>query len=167
VYCSPIDVRNALTPGAGSQDISTAANLTDEQINDAIEQADSRINGYLPSGYTVPTVTLENALVVAVPPIRYWSRDIAAYLATLTFKRNKNVPADEPVRLRYDDAMAELLLVLKGQFELPTDATAEDDGLGDVAVYNQYTGSLFGTSDFALTYDTSVRPYDRAARDGF
>ncbi len=165
MYSAPIDVRNALTPGATSVDPSTGAGLSDEQIDDAIRQADSRIDGYLPEGYVVPTEQNENDLTTAVPPIRYWSRDIAAYLATLTYYRNKNLPQDEPVRLRYIDTMNELLLVSKGIFELPSSAGVDDGLEGDVFVYNQYQGSLFGAEDFLLTDQPNMRAYDRAARD--
>lgn len=150
MYSSPIDVRNALTPGATSVDPTTGAGLSDEQIDDAIRQADSRINGYLPTGYVVPTETVENGLVVAIAPFRYWSRDIAAYLATLTYKRNKDVPQDEPVRLRYTDAMGDLILVSRGTFELPAMPSNPTALVGDVFVYNQYEGRLFGPEDFAL-----------------
>jgi phage gp36-like protein len=167
VYCSPIDVRNALTPGATSDDPTTSAGLSDEQIDDAINQADARIRGYLPAGYVVPMMTLENNLTVATPIIRYWSRDIAAYLATLTFNRSMDVPQDEPVRLRYNDAMADLMLVAKGMFELPPETG--DTALPseeNVFVYNQYQGQLFGPEDFSLaTAGTGLSIYQLRARD--
>jgi len=165
-YSSPIDVRNALTPGAASTDPSTAGGLSDEQIDDAIAQADARINGYLPADYTVPMITLENDLQVASSPFRFWSRDIAAYLATLTYKRNKDVPLDEPVRLRYTDTMADLLAVSRGTYQLPDDGVTDGD-LGEVFVYNQYEGQLFGPSDFYLAPVTGygMTEYQRRARD--
>lgn len=165
MYCSPIDVRNALTPGATSTDPSTGAGLSDEQIDDAIRQADSRINGYLPSDYIVPTETLENTLIVSTPPFRYWSRDIAAYLATLTYRRSKDLSQDDPVRLRYQDTMLELGLVAKGVFELPPSSGSEDVASGDVFVYNQYQGQLFGPKDFALAPVDGISYYQRAIHD--
>jgi phage gp36-like protein len=153
MYCTVFDVRNALTPGAVA-DATTAASLDDAQITDAINEADSRINTYLPSDYTVPQTSVQQGdpvatFVVAPDIIRFWSRDIAAYLATLTYKKHMNVPEDDPVRLRYEMAMEALRLAKDGKITLPPDANAEDD-LGNVFVYNQYTGNLFGAEDFLL-----------------
>ena len=166
MYCTVEDVRNALTPGAVYTDPSTAAQLQNGQIEDAIRQADSRINGYLPAGYVAPTVTLENADVVGVPPFRYWSRDIAAYLATLTYRRSKDLSQDDPVRLRYTDTMLELQLVAKGVFELPPSTAPGGPLDGDVFVYNQYQGQLFGPEDFALAPSSGgMTQYQRAIHD--
>lgn len=154
MYCTVFDVRNALTPGAAASDATTAASLGDAQITDAINEADSRINSYLPGDYSVSATTIQQgdppqAFSVAPDLIRFWSRDIAAYLATLTYKKHMNVPEDDPVRLRYEMVMETLRLVRDGKINLPADADATDD-LGDVFVYNQYTGNLFGADDFLL-----------------
>lgn len=154
MYSTVTDVRNALTPGAVSTDASTASSLEDAQIIDAIVEADSRIKTYLPDGYTVTEVTIQQgdppaAFIVAPDTIRFWSRDIAAYLATLTYKRHQNVPEDDPVRLRYEMAMEALRLARDGKINLPVDETATDD-VEDIVVYNQYTGNLFGADDFLL-----------------
>lgn len=156
MYSSVVDVRNALTPGASSTDVGTAASLGNSQIEDAIQQADAKIDEYVPSGYTVPMQNVQQGeplapVSVAVSPIRWWSRDIAAYLATLTFKRNQDVSPDDPVRLRFNLAMQSLTAVRDGDINLPPDANSGDDTAGDVFVHNHYTGTLFGTSDFDLS----------------
>lgn len=156
MYSSVFDVRNALTPGADTADKSTAAGLTDAQIEDAIAEADAVINAYCSDGYIVPLMDVtisEDPLVVAslaVQPLRFWSRDLAAYLATLTFKRNKDVPENDPVRLRYTMIMEMLRMVRAGKMNLPLDATP-DTGPGTVSTHNLYTGNLFGAEDFELT----------------
>lgn len=169
MFSSVIDVRTALTPGAVSGDNSTASKLEDEQIADAIAEADSRIVSYLPDGYTIPTQQVQQGEGDDPPPpttlahnlIRFWSRDIAAYLATLTFKRNKDVSENDPVRLRYNAAMADLVRVTKGELTLPEDEDPSDDGLGDVVVYNQYEGRMFGLEDFDLVSGYGHREYYR------
>lgn len=177
MYCAPFDVRNALTPGAVTGGNDTASSLTDEQILDAIAEADARISTYLPAGYTVPMVDTTIPVVGSEPPatsnvrvahnvFRFWSRDIAAYLATLTFKRNKDVSENDPVRLRYNAAMTDLTAVAKGQLQLPPDDDATDDGEGEVSVYNQYEGQMFGLDDFGLTSSPGRRVYDRRIHDG-
>ena len=155
MYSSVYDVRNALTPGADPADKSTAAGLDDGQLADAIVEADSTVNSYLPDDYTVALTTVQQGTPpvdaeVGTQPVRFWSRDIAAYLATLTFKRNKNVPDDDPVRLRFNLAMDALRAVRAGKINLPVDASASDDVLG-LSIYNLYEGTLFGPDDFQLT----------------
>lgn len=157
MYCTVLDVRNALTPGADPADGTTASSLSDDQIIDAVNEADARINTYLPANYTPPTETIQIgdppvAAIVAVGMVRYWSRDIAAYLATLTYKKHQNVPEDDPVRLRYNSAMQSLLEVREGKIILPPDADTGDDVFpGEVVVHNSYEGTLFGPEDFSLT----------------
>lgn len=153
MFSSVFDVRNALTPGADEADTSTAASLEDYQIFDAIEQADSRIQGYLPAGYVVgeQTVTVPpDVYDVAVSPFRWWSRDIAAWLVTLTFRRNKDLPVDDPIRLRYEATMVELGMVAEGTFNLPPSSEALPADAYGVVVENLYEGTLFGPEDFNL-----------------
>jgi phage gp36-like protein len=170
MYSLTQDVRLALTPGAVSSDKTTAAGLDENQLIDAINQADAKINGYVPDGYTVPMVTLPNedpevVVQVAANPFRFWSRDIAAYLATLTFKRNADVTADDPVRLRYEATMADLLLVRQGDYTLPPSA-GEAAVDGEISIHNLYEGNLFGPSDFALSTQSGMRTYEIRTHDG-
>lgn len=150
------DVRNALTPGAVETDTTTAASLSDEQLADAIAEADSRIQSYLPQDYTVPTVMVEygdppEPAQVAFSTIRFWSRDIAAYFATLTYNRGRTVNEDDPVRLRYNAVMETLREVRDGKISLPPDAdTTDDTHPGAVVVHNRYEGDLFSMDDFGL-----------------
>lgn len=164
-FSSVIDVRLALTPGAKRVDNETASGFVDAQILDAIAEADGIIKSYLARYYQIDTSETQQVdptasagsppvnVEVAEYPVRGWSRDIAAYLATLTFMRNKDVKEDDPVRLRYGLAMANLDLVRKREIILnsddfpPVDNAASSSG---VFVENLYDGTLFGPEDFSL-----------------
>lgn len=152
MYCTVSDVRNALAPGGdASRPGGTAASLTDEQLVDAIREADTVIDLHLSSRYTIPLDEVEGeATTVAPQPVRFWSRNIAAYLATLTFSRNRNIPVDEPVRLRYDQTMQYLVAVRDGRSDLNLPPVAPNTGPSDVEVINAYEGTLFGADDFHI-----------------
>lgn len=165
MYSSVLDVRNALTPGAVSTDNSTAASLGDAQITDAILEADAKVDTYLPAGYTVPVQTVSQGdppadVSVAHNLIRFWSRNIAAYLATLTYKKNKDVVADDPVRLRYEMTLEDLKQVRSGVILLPTDASTADD-ISYLSIYNQYDGTMFAPEDFDLATVPGTTVYYR------
>lgn len=145
MYSTVQDVRSALFPGAGAEpttDLSTAASLPDEQIESAINEADSMVNTYLsvPGDYTI---SMDGD--TATTPVRYWSRNIAAYLATLTFRRGKDLPQDDPVRLRYTDTVNLLIAIRDGKTGNPLDPVGAGGG---IEVLNQYDGNLFSPGDF-------------------
>jgi phage gp36-like protein len=144
-------VRNALAPGA-SEDTDTAASFDDAQLNDAIKEADSVVDTYVYSLYSIPMdpdATPPSS--VAVYPVRAWSRDIAAYLATLTFRKSKDMLPDDPVRLRYLYVMEILQKIADGSLRpnLPPPASDVNTGQG-VFVYNLYPGRLFTAADVFL-----------------
>lgn len=148
------DVRGSLAPEG--QEAGTAATLDDDRLWDAIKQADSMIDSYA-SKYTIPRVEEFIAeegktITIAPAPVRYWSRDIAAYLATLTFKRSQDVTVDDPVRLRFNLAMSELVAIRDGRATLPFPLKNALTNSALPVVINQYTGSLFRPADFNLAY---------------
>lgn len=158
MYSTVFDVRNALTPGADSADSTTAAMLQDDQIEDAILEADAMIDTYLATGYAVPTVditrtveSVEKTFTVGKGPFRWWSRDIAAYLATLTYRRNKDIAEEDPIRLRFAMVLTMLEGIKSGETTIPVD---DDGNLGqtgqDVFAYPYYEGNLFDTESFGL-----------------
>lgn len=158
MYSSRTDVRSALFPGADSgmptEDKSTAASLPNLQIDLAIQEADSIIDTYLgvPSSHSVPRDPDDDT--VAVTPVRYWSRNIAAYLATLTFRKGKDLGRDDPVRLRHDDTIALLAMIRDGKTANPLpDPVDPNAAAGDAVGMNLYKtdqpgGGLFSPSDF-------------------
>lgn len=164
MYCTVTDVRNALAPGGdASRPGGTAASLEDSQIEDAIREADGIIDLHVSLRYSVPEVILTSTstvegeevtitITVGQQPARYWSRNIAAYLASLTFSRNRNIPEDEPVRLRYAQTMAQLQAVRDGLANLDFPPPGGEDAPydGDPTVFNTYLGHLFDARDFHL-----------------
>lgn len=157
MYCTVRDVKNALAPVETTQ--GTAVSVNDEQLVDAINEADSIIRSMIGLIYSIPTGTTPvvpatvppSTWSVAVEPVRYWSRDIAAYLATLTYKRNQDVSQDDPVRLRFNLAMQALLAVRNGDSQLPFPPAELPEGWDPgVAVFNMYEGNLFTAADFGL-----------------
>lgn len=171
-YCTVKDVRTALTAGAVKE---FAAELEDWQITDAIDAAEGVINTYTSARYTIPVIEIEeedpdnpgNTIVneVAVSPIRYWTRDVAAWYCVLTHRMSKDISEDDPIRLRRNE-VAEMLKDVrdrKSNLPLPpVDDTQSKDGL---EVFPLYEGTLFDAEDFNLTtdYGDSQR-YIRSAR---
>lgn len=154
-YSTPADVRLALSPAGGG---GTAGSLDDNALNDAINEADALINTYLEIP-EVRTPKVDEA-GVALQPVRWWSRNIAAYLATLTYRRGKDLTADDPVRLRYSQTMALLTDIRDGKMRSPIPLTGNPATGSSVEpqVFNQYTGTLFGPEDFGLS--TTPKIYD-------
>lgn len=145
MYSSVLDVRNALAPGGSESDTTTAASFNPAQLTDAINEADAIIDTHLSLVYAIPQS--DEDPLVAVPPVRWWSRDIAAYLATLTFKRSKDIPADEPIRLRFNLIMAQLVAIRDGKAAVDLPPAG---GESEVYVKNLYEGKMFSPEDFAL-----------------
>src|SRR5688500_18301680 len=126
-YCTGKDVRTALTSGAVKEQ---AASLEDWQIEDAIDQAEGTNNSYIGARYVVPVPTTEieeddpdnpgDVIVneIAAAPIRYWTRDIAAWYCVLTHRMSKDVTEDDPIRLRRNEAILMLTNVMDRRINL-------------------------------------------------
>lgn len=156
-YSTPAEVRLALNPELDPAALDhveeTAAQLSDTQLNDAIAQADSKINLYLALRYATPVAPLDPDADPLVYPeqIRYWSRDLAAYFATLTENRNMPLDPTHPVYLRMLQVQADLKAVNTGAAVLALPAAVPSGGGGDTGVagvVNPYDGPLFGPSDW-------------------
>lgn len=139
-YSQPNDLRNALAPGEWDPPpdpppvTRTAADLSDDQLNTEIDQADQTIDGYISRFYATP-VSDEDA---AKSPVKTWSTNIAAYLATLTNRRGKDLSPNDPVVLRYTQTMVQVLAVNKGAMSLPiTPQSGGSLSAGAGAVLNQ------------------------------
>ena len=159
MYSTVKDVKDALAPTA--QQNGTAATLSDTQIADAINEADAVINTYLGSIYTIPLLPVDPPTdppaSYGQEPVRYWSRDIAAFLATLTFKRNQDVPADDPVRLRFNLAMKMLDDIKNGKTTLPFPPAGGNDGAG-AFVFNTIP-HMFNPLDSGYGWRYGFMPY--------
>lgn len=151
MYATLEDVRLALVTGGGSTDGSSAASLPDDQIIDSIREAQSMVETYVASNFT-----WDRTLEPSVDPVRWLTRDVAAYLATLVYRRGKDLAATDPVALRYAHALRVLSDISTGRVTI-VDPTAPTEAVGEPEAYNLYEGHLFGLSDFSLGYDSSGR----------
>jgi phage gp36-like protein len=145
-YSTKDQVRYALTRDPG-QAQGTAASLGDSQLDDAILEADARIGGRLASRYQIPFVDPAPILVSQI------SRDIAAYLADLSFREVRDYnSALNPVYLRYQDALKLLDQIAEGKVVLPdVPGTVTPSGASEaVIVINQTDIPLFSAQDFGL-----------------
>jgi phage gp36-like protein len=113
-------VRLVLAPD-GDPD-GTAASLSDETINEAIERVGNRVDTFLARRYTLP-------IPAPIPAIlKDLATDIAAYDLTLAYYKSTDITDQDPVIRRYRDARGMLgqlstgLLIL----DLPGDETIDD-----------------------------------------
>lgn len=163
-YCTLRDVRAALTPGADPASNDTAAGFADWQIEDGILEAEGIVNAHILSRYGIPTGEVEEVnpddpdevwvWVVAPSPVRGWTRDIAAWLVTLTHRKSKDIEEDDPVRLRYQMSLDMLVAIRDGKMFLPGSVfpPTEEPSNNSVHIENLYEGELFGPEDFGLGY---------------
>jgi len=150
-YSTPAQVRLALVPSSDGSlpttPTNTAADLSDEQLADAIAEADALIDGYLGAYYAVPV-----AGDPAPHPIDFWSRNIAAYNATLTFRGSQDFSETDPISRRFKDTLDALTSVSKGQLRLQLpDNTSGNSGVQAGPALNPYQGDLFTPDDFDLS----------------
>lgn len=155
MYTTMTKVRQALAPDGtdqanpGSNYQGTAASLGDDAIKDAIRQAGILIDSFIGARYAVPvTVQIpdpEQPTVLTAPgSIPYWARDVAAYYATLVFRRNAPLDPTNPIQLRMNLALAQLASVRDGKSVIPGLDPSAATGLSGVAVVvNPYSGCLF------------------------
>lgn len=156
-YSTPAMVRLALiqtTDGSQPDEpTNTAADLSDAQLNDAIAEADSTIDGYLGAYYEVPVADVNGD---TPHPIDYWSRNLAIYNATIVYRGSMDFAETDPVTRRYNDTMAALQAVAAGRMRLQLpENTSGNSGVETGQVFNPYIGDLWGPEDFDLTQSPS------------
>jgi hypothetical protein len=141
LYTTIDDLRSALSPGGDDTDRGSAASLSDDDLRDAIVEAQSEVDARVPGEPFVEGT--------APPVVSAVTRDIAAYLATLTHRRGDPVPADDPVQLRYNRAKGILTDIGSGKIEL----SGAPDPTAEAFVENAYEGDLFTLDDLRLGID--------------
>ena len=152
-YSTPAMVRLALIPTTdGSQPDTpsdTAADLSDEQLTDAIAEADSIIDGYIGAYYAVPVA--DNADGSVPHPLDYWSRNLAVYNATLVYRGSMDFAETDPITRRYADTIAQLQAVAAGRvrLQLPENSSG-NSGVEAGAPLNPYVGDLWDPEDFDI-----------------
>lgn len=152
MYATANDVRLAVARDPSRPN--STADLGDDQLDEAIENAQSQIDGYLRGRYTLPFQEPYPALVKSL------TIDIAAYLAGLNWYQETELLASDPLALRYARAMALLKSVACGEIELDAgDGGAPISGTENTmgAPINRYDGTMFGLSDFGLGYGCGNR----------
>jgi phage gp36-like protein len=95
----------------------TAAQLSDAQLTLALQAASNRVSVYAGNVY-------DSSTPQSVPPDIFHdlTLDLAAFWATVTYLKNKEMPQNHPVLLRYKDAQGVLNAVRDGKLRL--DVTA-------------------------------------------
>jgi phage gp36-like protein len=140
-YLDPADVRLIL---AGTENAAgTAASLTDNDLTDAISEAQDEVDGRLAARYDTP-FTDPPTVVVNI------TRDIAAYLATLTYRRGDPIQPGETIQLRYNRAQNLLSQAANGTFPLPLPGGGGDEAAAANVVNNPTSGDLWTEQDFHL-----------------
>jgi phage gp36-like protein len=141
-YCSVADVRNALVQDGQTTGTNTAADMDDDTITDAIKEASTVVDTYVGGPYgpgdSVPDMVI------------YWTRDIASFLATCTWRKSKDFAAMDPVLLRYQQAIGRLAGIFTGTTAMPSSQMPTADVFGGIA-FNWYDFTLFEPWDFDLT----------------
>ena len=141
-----------LTPDATFPNpVDSAAGLSDEQLNDAISQAEAKIDSYLGARYAVPVAPIDPTVPTVFPePISSWAADIAAYRATLTWLRNMPLEPTSPIYLRYADTLRDLTTARDGKsiLDLPP-STPVNTGEGFAGVVDDGGWScIFDANDW-------------------
>jgi phage gp36-like protein len=154
-YTTPDEVRAVLSAG-GSADTNSAAGLSDELLLGAITDARVEIDARIAVRYPSPFDDPDASDPKPVPPlVARVNRDIAAYLATLTFLRGAPLSADSPVALRYVASQNLLGGIAKGTVTLDLPGGREEDQPaenvnGGATVVNTYDGSMFTAAGFGI-----------------
>jgi hypothetical protein len=145
-YVDPATVRRALDPDSdgtaeGSSN-STAATLDDGELGIAIEGAQSEVDAKTPGApfdlSAVPQLVID------------LTRDVAAYLATLTYFKGNPLDRDDPVRLRYERAKGLLADLGAGKANVGGETGTDT---AEAAVVNPYEGDLWVMDDLGLGPD--------------
>jgi len=135
------DVRIALVDMGDIVDTNTAADMDDSTITDAIAEASAQVDVFIGGPYRPD-------LGDVVPDVvKYLTRDVAAFLATCTWRKSKDFAANDPVLLRYNLTLQQLKDISSGLVTLTNSPTNPDD---NATVVNPYDFTLFYPWQFDL-----------------
>jgi hypothetical protein len=120
MYCLPSDIRaNVAGTDAGT---GTCAQLSDDQLTNAIQQASAKVSAYVGTSFVVdaadPVITVPD--LVATITIQ-----LATFYATLTYRKGKDLSQFDPVVLGAAEANRTLQDVVTGKIEVAPTAPAD------------------------------------------
>jgi phage gp36-like protein len=128
-------------------DPTSAASLSDADIQDKIDEADALIDSYLTARYALP-------IAGTVPPILLMiSRDLAASYATITYLGSIPIAQNHPVQVKAGSAMTTLDKIRTGDIMLSLPGAGSEQRTDNPVVENLYDGSMFTLGQFNLTQD--------------
>lgn len=147
LYATLADLR--LTMDGTDSGTGTAAMLTDAQLTLALQAASNRVSVYAGNVF-------DGSTPQATPPDIFHdlTLDLAAFWATVTYRKSKALAPDDPVRLRYNDAQAILNAVRDGKLRLDVVApggVGEEVGVVINNIPNIFTGDDSNTTLNPLT----------------
>lgn len=142
-YTTPSAVRMVLSADGDASDPSSAAGLDDQTLAGPCQQASDEVDARLSTRYVTPFPA--NSTPTVVSSI---ATDIAAYLATLVYRKGQPVETTDPVYLRYTRSLSFLKDLTSGAAQLPAVVAV---GPGEVVVSNPTgTVAMFGPDDYDL-----------------
>lgn len=111
LYATTADLKEVL--GSTDAGTGTAAQLSNAQLTLALQAGSNRVSIFAGAVY-------DSSSAGATPPAVFHdlALDLAAFYATTFYLKQKNMGADHPVRLRYNDAMLILNDVRDGKVRL-------------------------------------------------
>lgn len=153
-YTTAGEVRGVLS-FAGSADTHSASGANDEQLEAAIEDARTEIDARLAVRYPAPFDDPDHTERPVPPVVARINRDLAAYLATLTFLRGAPLVAEHPISLRNAAAQNLLQGIATGKITLDLPGGRDDEQQpenkpGGATVINAYAGSMFTPAGFGI-----------------
>jgi phage gp36-like protein len=155
-YTTPADVRGVLNQTGDPSDLGSAASESDAFLNLAITDAQVEVDARLSGRYPVPFDDPNASMRIPVPPlVKRITRDIAAYLATLTFKKGAPIDVGHPVLLRNNSAQSLLNGIATGAIDLDLPSGWEADqpaeaASGGMTVVDPNPGTFFSPGDFDI-----------------
>lgn len=148
-YCTADEVRGVLARDVLDL-VGTAGSLADVDLLDYhVGAAQAEVDARLANRYVTPFTDPAPALVKSL------TVDVAAYLATLTYRQSVDLEPTDPVALRYARAQDLFKGIANGSVDLPGAQVPGDGGAsssGTVTVRNPYVGKLFDPDDLGLGY---------------
>lgn len=155
IYCSRDEVVDVLTRDA-SQVKGNAGSIDPDAVDKAIVDAQNEIDSKLAARYIVPFSPVPSL-------INSITQDIAAYLADLVFRENRDYSTDlSPIYLRYQRAIALLGGLQTGEQIIPPDGSDPDPaptGTGIRVAVAITRPPLVSICDFDLFPNSPRPPY--------